>query len=78
MVTQELLVEIKVMHRQGKSIRQIADELGVSRNTIRKYLREPESYPTYSPRPPKPSVLDPYRSYIEKRSVYWNDSHVMF
>ena len=31
MVTQELLVEIKVMHRQGKSIRQIADELGVGR-----------------------------------------------
>lgn len=37
MLTQELLVEIHVLHRQGRSIRRIAKTLGVSRNTVRRY-----------------------------------------
>jgi transposase len=32
-------MEIRVMHRQGKSIKAISRELGVSRNTVRRYLR---------------------------------------
>ncbi len=40
MLTQETLVEIHVLHRQGKSIRSIARALNVSRNTVRKYLRD--------------------------------------
>jgi transposase len=36
----ETLAEIKVLARQGKSIKAIARELGVSRNTVRRYLRE--------------------------------------
>ncbi len=31
---------IKALHAQGVSIRQIAATVGVSRNTVRKYLRE--------------------------------------
>ncbi|MBP6057826.1 MAG: helix-turn-helix domain-containing protein [Nitrosomonas sp.] len=34
MLTQEILVEIHVLHRQGKSIRSIARALNVSRNTV--------------------------------------------
>lgn len=39
MLTQEEAVEVRVMARQGKGIREIARELGVSRNTVRRYLR---------------------------------------
>jgi len=31
---------IKALHAQGVSIRQIARTVGVSRNTVKKYLRE--------------------------------------
>ena len=39
MLSQEGAVEIKVMARQGKGVREIARELGLSRNTVRRYLR---------------------------------------
>ncbi|WP_158296145.1 helix-turn-helix domain-containing protein, partial [Vibrio thalassae] len=37
MINQEQLVEIHVLHQQGQSIRRIARDLGVSRNTVRTY-----------------------------------------
>ena len=40
MLTQEEAVEIKVLMRRGAGIREMARELGCSRNTIRRYLRE--------------------------------------
>lgn len=50
---------------QGKSIQGIARELGISRNTVRKYLRHPEAvFP--QPRAPRPSKLDPYKEQIRK------------
>ena len=39
MLGQDGFVDIQVLHRQGVSIKGIARELGVSRNTVRKYLR---------------------------------------
>ena len=39
MITLEVSVEIRVLVRQGKGVRQIARELNVSRNTVRRYLR---------------------------------------
>jgi transposase len=45
MLTQETLVEIHVLHRQGESIRAIAQKLGVSRNTVRRYLRDLSAVP---------------------------------
>jgi len=47
MLTQEQSVEIKVMARQGHSIKAIARELGLSRNTIRKYLRGKATFTLY-------------------------------
>jgi transposase len=61
-----MLVEIKVLARQGKRIREIARELGVSRNTVRKYLRSPTS-PQYGPRSPRPTKLAPYEAYLVGR-----------
>ena len=54
----ETVVEIKVLARQGKSIKEIQRELGDPRNTVRKYLRSGE-VPRYGPRAPRPTKLDP-------------------
>jgi transposase len=46
MLVAEEAVEIRVLRRQGKSIREIARILEVSRNTVRRYLRS-EGLPHY-------------------------------
>ena len=63
MLTQEQAVEIRVLRRQGKGIRAIAKELGLSRRTVRRYLRDP-SASRYGPRDARPTKLGPYISYV--------------
>lgn len=67
MLTGEEVLEIRILHRQGMSIRAIARDLRVSRETVRKYLREPKREPGYGPRAPRPSKLDPFKDYIRMR-----------
>lgn len=67
MLTGETTLEIRILHRQGKSIRAIARELGISRETVRKYLRAPDLAPSYGPRTPRPSKLDPFKGYLKMR-----------
>lgn len=62
----ETMVEIQVLARQGRSIKGIARELGVSRNTVRKYLRCDEA-PVYGPRRPRPTKLDTFKGYLLER-----------
>ena len=58
--------EIYEMKGAGCSIRGIAKELEVSRNTVRKYLKSPEAmHPKVRLR--QASKLDPYTEYIEGR-----------
>ncbi|MCX7065448.1 MAG: IS21 family transposase [Proteobacteria bacterium] len=64
----ETMVEIKVLARRGKSIKGIARELGVSRNTVRKYLRD-AARPKYGPRLPRSLKLDPFMTYLQDRVV---------
>jgi transposase len=66
MLTQEQAVEIRVMARRGEEIREIARQLGCSRNTVRRYLREEEAR-RYGPRSPRATKLDPYRAYLAER-----------
>ena len=54
------------MKGEGQSIRGIARELGLSRNSVRKYLRS-EGVPHAKPRPRRTSQLDPYPGYIDGR-----------
>jgi transposase len=65
MLVAEEAVEIRVLRRQGKSIREIARMLEVSRNTVRRYLRV-EGLPRYE-REARPSKLDPFKGYLEER-----------
>ena len=66
MVGVEAALEIRVLHRHGKSIREIARETGVARNTVRRYLRDEEAA-RYKPRPPRLAKLDPFRAYVAER-----------
>jgi transposase len=66
MFTREGCMEVKILHRQGKSIRAIALELGISRNTVRKYLRN-EIEPAYSARPERPGKLEAFQTYLQER-----------
>lgn len=67
MLTQELLVDIHVLQRQGKGIRAIARELGLSRNTVRKYLKNKAMQAQYQQRAPRPTKLCPFKTYIDER-----------
>ena len=60
----------------GQSIRGIARSLGISRNTVRKYLRSPQA-PTPRPRPGRASKLDPYKPYIRQRLAEGVDNCVV-
>ena len=64
----EAWITIRYLRAQGKSIRAIARELGVSLNTVRAALRQ-EDPPQYSrARRPNPK-LDPYLAQIEEMLV---------
>ena len=58
--------EIYELKGAGRSIREIARELDVSRNTVRRYLKSPEAMRP-KPRPSRGSKLDPHLEYIDLR-----------
>lgn len=66
MMTQERIVEIRIRARQGQSKKRIARELGVSINTVRRYLRD-ETVSGYAVRSPRPTKLDPLEAYLRER-----------
>lgn len=59
-------MEIQVLIRQGKSIREIARMLDVSRNTVRRHLRV-ENSSSYTARPSRPGKLDAFMPYVQQR-----------
>lgn len=68
MLRMEHVMEIQILHKQGLSIRKIAKQLGVSRNTVRKHLKTATNQPIcYKKRPQKPRLLDPYEDFIQQR-----------
>lgn len=60
-------MEIAVLKKHGESIHGIARSLGVSRNTVRRYLRGGDAAATRKPGPKRPEKLDPYKDYIADR-----------
>ena len=58
--------EIYEMKGAGRSIRGIAGELGIARNTVRRYLNSPEAIRPM-PRPRRASKLDPYTEFVDRR-----------
>ena len=66
MIGEELAMEIRILAKHAKGVREIAREVGCSRNTVRRYLREPAAE-RYATRLPRPTKLDAYREYIAMR-----------
>src|SRR5919201_5068467 len=58
--------QIYELHAEGQSVRAIARTLGLSRNSVRKYLRA-EDIPKPKPRPKRGSKLDPFVCHLEQR-----------
>src|ERR1041384_4692194 len=58
--------QIYELHGEGQSSRAIARPLGLSRNSVRKYLRSDE-IPKARARPPRPSKLEPFHGYVRQR-----------
>jgi transposase len=58
----------------GLSVSTISEMTGYDRKTVRKYLLNPEGVPSYGPRIPQPSKLDPHKPYLEDRlkAGVWN------
>ena len=50
-------MEIRVLRRRGLGLRAIARELGCSRTTVKRYVRD-EAAARYGPRQPRPTKLD--------------------
>lgn len=63
----KLYQRIQELHEGGMSLRKIGEELGLARNTVRKYFRQPPQPPLPTPRPLRASKLDPYGDYILTR-----------
>lgn len=59
-------MQIKILHKQGKSLRAIACELGCSVNTVRKYLKEEEP-PAYQERVHRAPKVAPFAAYLQQR-----------
>lgn len=63
---QHLVDQVKTLHAEGNSIRTIAAQLQLVRNTVRRYLRlEEPALPKLRPR--KPNLLDSYSDYLCQR-----------
>ena len=58
-------MEILDLHRSGLSQREIARKLGISRNTVRKYVENPESCIKDTDACQRQSILDPYEGAIQ-------------
>jgi transposase len=59
-------LEIRVLAKHGQGVREIARQVGVSRNTVRRYLREPEAG-RYRCRVPQRSKLAAFEGYVAAR-----------
>jgi len=65
MLRSQTVLTIHDFHAQGKSVQEIAQKLGISRTTVRKYLKHPEAV-IRKPRAPQPSKLDPFKEQIKQ------------
>ena len=67
MLRKEAIVEIKILSRRGVSVRGISKELGISRNTVRKYLRGEAVKSPKARGPGRPRKLSPYEDWLRRR-----------
>ena len=67
MLILERCMEIRILRKQGKSLRAIAGEVGVSVNTVRKYLTD-DQVSRHKRRAAKASKLEPFMGFCASGS----------
>lgn len=67
MISAEGWMEISVLNKHGMSIRGIAEATGLSRNTVRRYLRGGEAAAACKPAAKRREKLDPFKDSIIER-----------
>ncbi|MGE5669446.1 MAG: IS21 family transposase [Betaproteobacteria bacterium] len=60
-------MRILELHREGLTISAIAERTGKDRKTVRKYIRQGLSVPSYKVRAARARVMDPYLCYVSER-----------
>jgi transposase len=65
----EIVQHVQELHQHGVSLRQIAAQLNLARNTVLNYAQQPAEPLPPTPRPRRKSQLDPYEAYLLMR---WN------
>ena len=68
MVLAEGVMEMRILKRQGLSVREIARRTGHSRNTVDRHLKR-EGNPVYTARPSAPSKLDAHKVFVSERNA---------
>ena len=76
MISKEELMKIQILHQQGLSQRAIAKQLGVSRNTVKRYLTSKVDMPTYSKRAARSSLLEPFKPFLHSRIAQAKPVHL--
>ena len=61
------------LKKQGLSHTAIARQLGISRRTVARRLKQELAVPVYGPRPPKPRLIEPFEAYLRDRVQSWPD-----
>ncbi len=69
-------MKIQILHQQGLSQRAIAKQLGISRNTVKRYLHAQIDEPVYSARTKKSSLLEPFKSFLHSRIAQAKPVHL--
>jgi transposase len=67
MLSKEVFIVVNHYLQEGLSKSATARKLGVNRSTIHRYLKSGKDSPRYNPRPPQPSVIDPFKDYMRGR-----------
>jgi len=67
MISKEEFMKIKTLSKQGYSQRDIAKQLGISRNTVKRYLKSDFEQPHYATRQSGISKLEAFKPYLHSR-----------
>lgn len=67
MLSKEVFIVLNHYLKEGVPKAVIARKLGISRMTVYRQAVSGKTAPGYTPRPPKPRVIDPFRDYIQER-----------
>ena len=68
------LIVILELHEQGLSVSAIARRTGLTRGTVRKYIRHGVEPPVYGPRAPRQRKLAPFEAYLRERVAAFDES----